>query len=439
MQQYVNLIDHTKLALLHRFIQKGELQTYHKLYEILEEISQKLIQLKEYNVEELLEVLTKEYVEQIRMFVEKGVTPGISAGITTYNGPEINVYYGKTSENKTAKPIDETVRFDSASVTKMYTALQYLWKHYNFVYSLDEKINHINPEFQQNTTLRELLSFYHVFHTDGKLEQVCSKEEEAISLLKRAKIIKRCTFLYSDIPYMIASLIDPKFKTDFEEIFGNKIGLKQTGYTINEKDVITGGAMNELTKVHDLKARILSYAGHAGIYTTTHDSLKLFKYFIQVGMQYAIAIDMTKTFFSNGFVTSIDGSLSCQSSLEKINGEEVERLKPIWVNKAMGVYVKHPLGLFKTDVHTYQSKYAFAAVGFTGCWLNYDFANEMAVNIFTNPLSGCIDGKKPKDYVYTLDALKKKSLETAIALQFAQTVFETYYEKSNDFQKRYIK
>ena len=90
-------------------------------------------------------------------------------------------------------------------------------------------------------------------------------------------------------------------------------------------------------------------------------------------------------------------------------------------------------------IHTYQSKYAFAAVGFTGCWLNYDFANEMAVNIFTNPLSGCIDGKKPKDYVYTLDALKKKSLETAIALQFAQTVFETYYEKSNDFQKRYIK
>lgn len=387
----------------------------------------------------MIAVLTKDYVEETRAFVGSGTTPGISSGIGIYNGPEINVYYGKTSGLEDAKPIDETVRFDGASITKMYTALQYILKSFDGAYSLDDKISTINREFQQDTTLRELLSFYHVLHTDGKLENVCANEEEAISLLKKATIAKSGTFLYSDIPYMMASLIDPNFKTDFEEIFVTGMGLSQTGYTVKNEDIITGGAMHTLDQVHDPKARILSYAGHAGIYTTTHDSLQLFQKLMETGISDVISYNLTTPFFPKGFVTDEEGKMLLERKEQLLDGNKVIRENPIWVNKASGVYIKHPLGLEKTDVLPYQSQFAFAADGFTGVWLNYDLANQISANIFTNPLSGSADGKKPKNYIYTLDHLKEESLKTAITLQYAQKVFETYYGPSEDFQKRYTK
>lgn len=450
MQKYVELVDKTKWDILDRFIQNGNLKEYRDLYHILNNASEKLIKLRDCNVENLICGVINDYVEQTRAFVEEGTTPGISAGIATYKGPEIkgpeiNVYYGKTSGLENAKPIDQTVRFDSASVTKMYTALQYIIEDYliDTVSLIHKKISAINPEFKQDTTLRELLSFYHVFHTNGKLEKVCSTEEEAIELLKKAEIVKSRTFLYSDIPYMIAAKLDPNFKSKFENIFVKGMNLTQTGYTVKPEDTITGGAMNALDQVYDPKARILSYAGHAGIYTTTHDSLKLFGAFMNGNPipSYFVECIIAEPIFINRYVTGTHGTYGVQyEEVSKVIGnEKVTRYNPICVNKAMGVYCKHPLGLEKTDVLPYQSKYAFAVDGFTGCWLNYDLANKMSANIFTNPLSGSEDGKKPKGYIYTLDSLKEKSIETAIALQLAQTVFETYYGKSEDFQKRYIK
>ncbi len=453
MQKYIELLDQTELNILQEMIQNGELKEYQKLYSILEQAKEKIIKLKDYNVVDVINCLSKEYIEQARQFVDEQKCPGISTGIQNYKGPEINVYYGKTSGLENAKEIDETVRFDSASVTKMYTALQYIYRSYflQYKHSLDNvKISEINPEFQQKTTLRELLTFYHIFQTDGKLELVCSNEGEAISLLKNAKIMKSHTFYYSDIPYMIASLLEPDFKTYFKEIFEKLIGLNQTGYVVKPDDVITGGSMNELNLVHDSKARILPYAGHAGIYTTSHDSLKLFNWFCEIQDSYFFYSNLATPYFSNsnhlfsrfvpdGFVPDGTGKMCYQTTIQEINGEKVIRYEPIWVKKAMGVYCKHPLGLDKTDVLPYQGKYAFAADGFTGCWCNYDIENQMSANIFTNPLSGSEDGKKPQGYIWMLDGLKEKSIETLIELKYAQIVFETYYGASKDFQKRYIK
>lgn len=442
MQKYIELLDQTELNILQEMIKNGELKEYQKLYFILEQAKEKIIKLKDYNVVDVINCLSKEYIEQARQFVDEQKCPGISTGIQNYKGPEINVYYGKTSGLENAKEIDETVRFDSASVTKMYTALLYIYRDffndYN-EYDLDSKISDINYEFQQKTTLRELLTFYHIFQTDGKLEQVCSNEVEAIDLLKKAKIIQSKTFYYSDIPYMIASLLEPNFKEYFEKIFVGLMDLNQTGYVVKPNDIITGGAMNELNLVHDPKARILPYAGHAGIYTTSHDSLKLFNWLLKSEIPYYFSSRIATPYFSNGFVPDGTGKMCYQTTIQEINGEKVTRYEPIWVKKAMGVYCKHPLGLDKTDVLPYQSKYAFAADGFTGCWCNYDLANQMSANIFTNPLSGSEDGKKPQGYIWMLDGLKEKSIETLIELKYAQTVFETYYGASEDFQKRYIK
>ena len=439
MQKYIELLDNTKLKLLYQFIENGLLTEYKDLHNILEKTRKKLVHLKDYNVTDLINELSKEYVEQTRSFVEISATPGISAGIKTHNGPEINVYYGKTSGLEDALPIDEKVRFDGASITKMYTAIQYVLKEFYGAYSLDDPIFKINPTFQQKTTLKELLTFYHIFHTNGKLEQICSTEEEAIQLLQNAKIVESGTYLYSDIPYMIASLIDPNFKDSFQEIFINEFGLTQTSYEVNPNDIITGGAMMELRQVHDPKARILSYAGHAGIYSTTHDSIQLFDEIMKTKIPLYLSQNLATPKFKKGYVTKPNGTMCTQQVTQTINGEKIIRKEPIWVNKAMGIYCKRPLGLDKTDVLPYQSRYAFAADGFTGVWLNYDFANQITANIFTNPLSGSIDGRKPKDYIYTLDHLKEKSLETVIALQYAQQVFEIYYGKSEDYQKRYIR
>ncbi len=440
MQKFMELLDKTKMNILEQFIHNGNLKEYQTVYQVLEKTGKILEALKDYNVEDVIAVFTKEYVEQAKQFVDEQKCPGISAGIQNYNGPEINVYYGKTSGLADALPIDETVRFDGASITKMYTALQYCIGDYYDKYSLDEKISTINPEFKQDTTLRELLTFYHVFHTDGKLEQVCSTKEQAIELLKNAKIVESNTFLYSDIPYMIASLLDSNFENNFENIFVRGMGLTQTGYKVNPEDIITGGEMSHLNLVHDPKARILPYAGHAGIYSTTHDSLKLF----QSLMEFQIPLWISREIASPNFkdmVRDKDEKICYKEVQKQIGEEKVTRYEPIWVNKAMGVYCKHGTGLEKTDVLPYQSEYAFAADGFTGVWLNYDLANKMSANIFTNPLSGSEDGKKPKGYIWMLDGLKEKSIETLIALKYAQTVFETYNasEHSTDFHKRYIK
>lgn len=440
MQKFMELVDKTKLDILNQFIKNGRLMEYQPVYNVLQKTSKTLETLKDYSIEDIIDNLSKEYVEQVRQFVNEEKCPGISAGIQNYNGPEINVYYGKTSGLADAKPIDEQVRFDGASITKMYTALQYIMADYNQKYSLDDKISAINPEFEQDTTLRELLTFYHVFHTDGKLEEVCSNKKQAIALLKKAKIVESNTFLYSDIPYMMASLVDPKFKQNFKNLFIKKMGLTQTGYDVKPEDIITGGAMNALNLVHDPKARILPYAGHAGIYSNTHDSLKLFQKLMESLLPLYISREIATPNFKD-VVRDKNGKICYKELQKQIGEEEITRYDPIWVNKAMGVHCQHGLGLEKTDVLPYQSEYAFAADGFTGVWLNYDLANEMSANIFTNPLSGSEEGKKPQGYVWMLDGLKEKSIETLIALKYAQTVFEAYNEsdKSEDFHKRYIK
>lgn len=439
MKEYIKKLDQIKYQLLQNMIQNGKLQNYQDVYTILSNIQKNLLNMKDYNIEDLIMTLTDDYANQAREFVEENKCPGISVGIKTLNGPEVNVYYGETSNRSDAVSIDETVRFDGASITKKYTALQYLIESYHGKYTLDQPIATINPEFQQKTSLRELLTFYHVFHTDGKLEVVCNTEQEARTLLKTAKIIKSNTFYYSDIPYMIASYVDPDFATRFQEIFVNQMNLTQTSYEVAPSDSITGGAMNELSKVHDPKARVLKYGGHAGIYTTTHDSLKLFDCLMkETHLPISYLNQIAMPILKGDFLTD-ENSIAYQEMKQTLDNEDVIRYQPIWINKAMGVYRKHGLGLDKTDVLPWQSEFAFAADGFTGIWENYDLKNQFATNIFTNPLSGNEEGKKPPRYVYMLDDLKCKSLETVIALQYAQQLFETYYESDDAFQKRYIK
>lgn len=425
LKSYEEVVIKSAYEVMDELINNGNLYDHNNLNSIVKKTIELLISQKDASVEDIIKMINTRHIEEVKKMVYENKTSGIAASTKIKNGPEINIYDGKTSSLTNSSNIDENTRFDLASCTKLFTAIQFLYYHENL---LQTKVNEIDKDFNIDATIKELLTFYHQINTQKRIDDLSLTKKEAIQLLKEAKIVASGIHQYSDIPYMIVRQIMPDFEQNFKTLFNQKMELSKTGYEVDENEVITGGNKNELDKVHDRKARIIPYAGHAGIYSTTKDLIKLFDGLNNLGEYDKLILNrhLVMPSIPSYYLKDEDGKYL----LDKNNN-------PIAITRGM-MYRKHPMGLAKTEVLPLEGTEAFSTAGFTGTWANYDLQNNMTANILTNPLSGSDDGKKATGYAWSLDKIKEAQIEAMIQTKIVKKVFDSYYEPSLDFQKSYV-
>lgn len=434
MYKYDQLVDKISYELMDKMIKNGGLTNYKNLADILKCTRDMLIKNKDKTLEEIIELSISDYIFKTREIIDNKKAPGISTSIRISNGPEINIYAGMTSTNQDAVKIDDNVLFDVASLTKMFTALQVLKEHELKNIDINSRIYEIDPKFKQDATLLELLNFYHKIITSERIDKA-KDEIEALELLYNSEIIESKVHVYSDIPYMIARRLLPDFIERFKKYFNDELDMKKTCYMPKSDYVITGGDKRDMNSVHDPKAKLISHAGHAGIYSTSHDLVKLFDGLSKLNFLSIDSInELTNPIIKGEYVRNDDNSIKFEKEIK--NGEV--SYHPMFIKRGM-MYKKHGMGMKKTEVFDESSLHAFSVAGFTGCWVNFDIANGFTSNILANPFSGSDDGKKDPNYIKSIDVVKLSSLESIIKLIISTSVYEAYYNEKDYVNKRIIK
>ena len=396
-----------------------------------------------YSEEEIINLCTNNMKEASEELVSNNLTPGIASAIKVNCGElDITVYVcrGVTNivneEVKLNHPITTTTKFDLASITKLFTTIQLLKANECHMIDLDKPLNYYNPKYVNfDLPIKEILTFNHEITTNGRLDDSGISYEEASNRLQTANVNPEFTHKYSDIGYMAVANAFSNFKYDFESIFNLSLKLNNTSYGVKDSEISTGGPANKLNIVHDSKARIFQYAGHAGVFSTSEDLIKLY--------------DALR----NGYLTKeslksiVTPTLDPKYMTEDTMYFKTEDGKDIPITRGME-YRHHPLGLDRSEVAEPQSDNAFAAAGFTGTYMSVDYLpykknNELwyTTQILTNPLSADVEtdehkATKPKGYAWKLDNLKKEELKAIYSLIAMNELKKEYSESSEESKQK---
>lgn len=396
-----------------------------------------------YSEEEIINLCTKGMKEASEELILNDLAPGIASAIKVNCGDlDITVYVcrGVTNivneEVKLNHPITTTTKFDLASITKLFTTIQLLKANECHMIDLDKPLNYYNSKYVNfNMPIKEILTFNHEIITDGKLADSNITYEEALNRLETANVKPEFTHKYSDIGYMAVANAFPNFKYDFESIFNLSLKLNNTSYGVKKGEISTGGPANKLNIVHDPKARIFPYAGHAGVFSTSEDLIKLYD---------ALRNDYLSKESLKAIVTpTLDSKYMTEDTMYLKSNDG----KNIPITRGME-YRHHPLGLDRSEVAEPQSDNAFAAAGFTGTYMSVDYLpyernNELwyTTQILTNPLSADMEtaehiATKPKGYAWKLDNLKKEELKAIYSLIAINELQKEYVKKEEESKQK---
>lgn len=329
---------------------------------------------------------------------------GMSAAVALVKGPELYFYLGNGGEQ--AFSITEHVKWDIASGSKLFTDVHALIDHKLGYMQLDRPIDQINPDFHYKCTNTELLNFYYELKTHPRIDDPNITKEQAEQALRVATTEAIGVHTYSDIPHMIYSRLSPNFKENFHLYFNEVMELKNTGYEMPSNSLLTGNDYRNPNMVRDPKARVCSYSGHAGIWSTSKDLVKFYQF------------------------------LSHENLLKR------EDLKPLTTlltddnyPRAM-LYRQTGLGLYRnSEVPFMSSTDAFAAAGSTGCWTLIDLANGYTMNVLTNPYSS--RNGIPERYSNKLNSVKCALMDMAKKLQIIVKINQLEDQKES-LQNQYV-
>lgn len=391
-----------------------------------------------YSEEEIVNLCTKSMKKASEDLVLNKLTPGIASAIkVNCEDFDVTVYITRGVTNivnekvKLNHPITTTTKFDLASITKLFTIIQLLKENEKIIFfDLELPLNIYNPSFVHfDIPINQILTFNCEIETNSRLDETDISYNEALYRLKTSKIIDKFTHKYSDIGYMAIANAVPNFRKSFEKIFNYDLKLKNTSYKVEDNDISTGGPANKLNIVHDPKARIFPYAGHAGVFSTSEDLIKLYDA-LRNGY---LSKDSLKAIVT----PTLDPKYMTDDTMYLLNEDE----NNVPITRGME-YRHHPLGLARSEVAEPQSDNAFAAAGFTGTYMSVDYLpyknNEelwYTTQILTNPLSADIETDehkptKPKGYAWKLDNLKLEELKAIYSLIAMNELRKEYSENS---------
>lgn len=382
-QEYLGLITEEEYKLIDELVKNGKLKEYRYLVEMFDKEKNMLAGMMDESPEVIYNKIIEAYLK-----IVKGISmlvPGLSTGIKDSKSKvSIYTYDGKTKEN--GVNIDENTRFDLASSTKLFTAIEALKLAEEGRFDLDKLVSdYKNGKYTNlNISVEEMAKFIYELRTDGRLDEKDGKLslEEIQRRLSSTNIAKKNTFIYSDIPFIILKDIMPKSDEYFKKYFNEEMNLLQTSYD-RSFGALTGMRDNET--VNDPKARVMEsyklYPGHAGIFSTSYDLVKLFEALDKGFLSDESVTKLITPALDNPILLNSDGTIAYTKNKDGI----VTGVKN--VNRAFGVYYKHPEGIRVNEMVDVMGDRSFAIAGFTGSWATFDLQNGLTANILANPLS----------------------------------------------------
>ena len=382
-QKYLGIITEEEYKLIDELVKNGKLQEYHYLVEMFEKEKAELVSMMDKTPEEIYDYIIADYLK-----VVKGIAmlvPGLSTGIKDVkSGVSIYTYDGKTK--KDGQLVDENTRFDLASSTKLFTTIEALKLAEEGKFDLDKLVSEYKDGKYRNLNIpvEKMAKFYYDLRTYGRLDEkgLQISLEELQRRLTLTHIVKERTFVYSDVPFIILKDILPNSDWYFKKYFNEEMGLLQTSYDRNF-GTLTG--MRENETVNDSKARVMeSYSihpGHAGIFGTSKDLVKLFESLKNGFLSDESIIKMITPALDTPILLNPDGTIMYKKNRDGYTSGVQN------INRGMAVYYKHPEGIRANEMVDSMGNESFATAGFTGTWATFDLKNGLTANILANPLS----------------------------------------------------
>lgn len=382
-QEYLGIITEEEYRLINELVKNGKLKEYRYLIEMFDKEKNELADMMDKTPDEIYKAIIFDYLKTV-----KGISmlvPGLSTGIKdAKSGVAIYTYDGVTK--KDGPLVDENTRFDLASSTKLFTGIEALKLAEEGKFDLDKNVSdYKNGKYTELRIPVEMMAkFYYDLRTDGRLDErdETISSEELQRRLSSTKVMKDHTFVYSDIPFIILKDLLPESDEYFKKYFNEEMGLLETSYD-RSFGVLTGMRDNET--VNDPKARVMErYSlnpGHAGIFSTSKDLVKLFDNLNNNFLSHESIIKMITPALDSPILLNPDGTIYFKKNKDGFTSGVQN------VNRGMGVYYKHPEGIRINEIVDAMGDESFSIAGFTGSWATFDLQNGLTANILANPLS----------------------------------------------------
>lgn len=381
--QYDSIITEEIYKLLMELVENGKLTEYRYLLDKFNEEKQVLLALIDKHPGEVYDQIINEYIKTVKGISQ--LVPGLTTGIKDAKSKvEVYTYNGVTREN--GEQVDEKTRFDIASTTKLFTVVEALKLAESGMFSLEKNVSDYNDSKYKKlqVPVSQMAKFYYELRTPQRLDASNLSQEEINNILENTYIYNDHTFIYSDIPFIILKDIMPRSDEYFKKYFNEEMDMLQTGYD-RSFGILTGSQADNLTEVNDPKARNLEKnginPGHAGIYSTSNDLIKLFN-------------GLYNGFLSKDSIKQMLTPAINETVLKDENGNIVFKKNKDGnttgvynITRGMGVYIKHPEGIRANEIVNSLSDEAFSITGFTGSYATFDLKNGISANILANPLS----------------------------------------------------
>ena len=371
----INIDDYKRIIYEEMDSIVDELKQNHKtaictnnIKEYLKAVVEQLIIYRDCAPNVIYDIIISRYLKTVKGIAS--IVPGLTTAISDdKTGLSLETYSGVTTDN--GVQVDENTRFDYASITKLFTAVEALKLQEERKLDLNKSVRELSKgEFDLDVSADRLSKFGLSIKTDGRIDEQGIKKSEFERRLHEFEVREGVSYEYNDILYIILKMLMPSADEYFSKYFHEEMRLLDTSY--KNFGHMTGGSVAAIDLPYDPKAKQMIHfgyltPGHAGLFGTSRDLVKFHKqlrgFIKDESIKKLITKGIDKDWVPNG-----RGGMSR-------------------VNKAMGVFINIPEGLKDGEVVPYLSDSAFSAVGSSGTYSTFDLANGLTANFLSNPYS----------------------------------------------------
>ena len=372
---------------LKSYLEREPYATKEELVGVLTEAEMVIKNNPDKSLEEIINLIIEKDIKDYEEIRKRYGVPGYTGSISVGN---INVKLYGGNINYLGEEMPSNALFDIASMTKFYTQVV----AYNLIkegyFRRDDKIKDLDSRFinLDNITVDDILTFGVKFMTDGRISDK-KTIDEALNTLYNIKVVGTGKWDYNDMGLMIIKEVMEKVTgLSYPELIDKYIikplHLNDTHVIVPKSKfhLITGTPNFHLGHINDMTANAVGgYSGHAGIFASSDDLVKLSK-----GVR------------EEGIVPHIEDAYT-----------------PGNLNDAIGrmgnVYTSHPLGIEKTFVDNLEPKDTFAIAGSTR--VNMASSHDSTFNILFNPSSMSME--EAMERVRLINERRKKDAKPLIS------------------------
>ena len=323
---------------------------------------------KDKSPEEIIDLMTVDIIKDFENTRCKYGNPGYTGSISVSN---INVKLYGGNINYLGEPMPENALFDIASMSKFYTQVVAYNLMKEGLLHREDKIKDLDNRFVnlENITVDDILTFGVSFMTDGRISDK-KTIEEAMNTLFHIKVVETGKWNYNDMGLMIMKEVMERLtKMSYPELVEkyilNPLNLHETHIIVPQDKfkLLTGTPNFKEGHINDMTANAVGgYSGHAGIFASSDDLVKLGR------------------------------------GVKKIVPHLEDAYTPGKLNSAIGrmgnVYTTHVGGFEKTFIPQIEPLDTFAIAGSTR--VNMATSLDSTYNILFNPSSMSIEEAKER-------------------------------------------